>query len=223
MALSKGYAVSIDWERHFRAMKPSGPRPAFGSVLGEHTVAELKDLLAAKQVEIDRVDQAYQKIVDQGPPTKEVSDWKLDWDLLKVRWADAKKEGQAAIDAWSFNLFVPDNMAAAESQYVGVIKALSQAYPELHTSPGDLIDLSQRLTKLGGTIDNGPIPQPSPDSDFDFNVLHTTDTITTAAQQAVKPLLPSTKTLILIAVGVGAGLVLLPRLLMPLPLRMMVR
>jgi hypothetical protein len=191
--------------------------------LTEHTVAELKDLLAAKQLEVDRVDQAYQKLLDKGPPTKEVADWKSDWDKFKERWQGATKEAQAAIDAWKWNPFVPDNMAVAESQYVGVIKALSQAYPELHTVPGDLIDLSLRLTQLGGTIDNSPIPQPRPDSDFDFNALHTANAITTAAEHAVQPLIPGKKTVFWVAVGLGVGLFLLPRLLIPAPIRMVLR
>lgn len=218
--------MSFDWEQHFRAMKAVGPKPRFGTVMGEHTVAELKDLLAAKDVEIARVEQAYQKILDQGPPTQAVVQWKNDWDSFRTRWNSAKKDAQDAIDAWGYNLFVPDNMAIVESQYVGVVKALSQAYPELHTIPGDFVDLSARLTELGGVVDSGPIPQPKPGSDFDLNALHNATAITTVIDQAghaIQPFLPGKKTLILVAIGLGLGLVLLPRVLMPFPLRMIAR
>lgn len=215
--------MSIDWEQHFRAMKAVGPKPKFGTVLGEHTVAELKDLLAAKTVEVDRVEKAYQKILDLGPPKPEVTAWKTDWDTFKERWSAATKEAQDAIDAWSWNPFVPDNMAAAESQYVGVLKALSQAYPELHTVPGDLNDLGIRLTQLGGEIDNSPLPQPQPNSDFDFNALQTTNAAAQVAQHAADALTLSKKTWVIIGLGVGLGLFILPRLLIPAPFRMIIR
>lgn len=194
--------MTTDWEKHFRQRRPKS-NTDFGMVGGQHTVAELKDLLAAQMYSVNQT----QKAINDNTPSLALhpDDYVLllnDWNVLLARWNQAAAAAQKVIDAW--HPF--DTLAIAENEYVGILKALQITYPQLYTSPGDLIDIVQRLKKLNVTPDYSQMPQPTAGSDADFQVLQTTNAIVDAAT-------PSKKTWIYAAIGAGLAGLFLPRIL----------
>lgn len=195
----------MNWERHFRNMKPRAFD--YGSIGGVPTVAELRDLLEAHQYSIDQTEAAFNAHsfeLSRKDPTAYVL-WLNDWRVLKARWNAARAKAEALLNE---SRLLPDNASPAGPEYVGVLKAIQLSYPELRTSPGDLVDMVSRLTKMGAKPDLSGMPQPKPDSDFDLGALQLADKLQQAAT-------PSKKTWIVLGVAAGVGLLLLPKVLIP--------
>lgn len=236
----------MNWERHFRAMKKTeysteysvsfGSDADFGTVAGSHSVAELEDLLAAQQYSIDQTKDAFnshsQELSrgDQAVYQK----WIADFKALQARWEPARAKAQKVIDERraivnSDDWFaLPSTLATAEDEYKALLKAVQQSYPELRTSPGDLVDLAGRLTRMlqaigAPKIDFSETPQPRKDTDADLNLFKSVNTVTDSIEKAASALKPSTKMLVILGLSVGAGLLILPKLLAFTPARMILR
>lgn len=141
------------------------------AILGQPTVQDMKDLLAAKDYTIAQVGNAYNAFAAQWA-AKDVAaqaQWFGDWSSLNARYGAAKSKAQGAIDAESniaTAMFPDSTKVVPQSAWDGVLKALKQTYPDNAVSPGDLDDLSNRLTAAGQPQDFSKMPQPAPDADL---------------------------------------------------------
>lgn len=136
------------------------------TVLGKQTVAELKDLLAAKDYTVGQLDRAY---ADFAPtwvnrdPTGFV-DWTTDWNAFHGRYEGARTAAQRAIEFAKLNP-VGDSLLVADTEYQGVLRALKQVDGTI--TKGDLQDLYNRIAAAGKTPDVSHTPQPvAPDADL---------------------------------------------------------
>lgn len=188
------------------AAEKRAKNPDFGTIGGVPTVAELMDLVKAHQYSIDQIQKTFdanQTLVIKKDPT-----WLADWSVLKARWKAARAKADDLIDDW--RLF-PDELSPAGPEYVWLLKSVQLSYPELRTSPGDLVDLAGRLARIGVSTDFSQMPQPRAGTDFDLSTLQ-------AADAVIKAATPSPKNqALLIAGGILAGLVAL-RILVPFKL-----
>lgn len=145
---------------------------SFGTEMGLYTIAELRDLIKAKDQEMQAMTDAYNHFA----PTwhgADADDFANDWHALLARYAAARTIASAAMANTS--IFIPDNMNPVDSEYHGVINALIQH--EGMTAKGDFQDLYNRLT----TAQNKPVEgkdfhvgQPTKGSDADENALKAT-------------------------------------------------
>jgi hypothetical protein len=139
-----------------------------GTLLGMHTVAELKDLLAAKDYQLAQLGQAFSKATGwaTSDPTSYAA-WQTDFSALMQRYNAARTQAQAIVDANSASI-IPANMdVTGEGPYELVLAAIHHD-PE---QTGDLTDLDRRLTKGAGvTADYSQTPQPTSGSDVDLSV-----------------------------------------------------
>lgn len=168
----------MNWEQHFRGMRRGGAvpaRPEFGAFLGTHTIADLKQLLAAQDYTFSQIDAQVPKLL--VPPLvldTRVADWMADWQALKQRYANARAKAQSTIDSWSIQ---PDSIRTAEAEYQGILGSLdsSIANPTLNGwQKGDLQDLLGRMADIGAHPQFPNMPQPNPKDDFDTQFIETT-------------------------------------------------
>lgn len=197
----------MNWERYFRNTRQTKLADDdlfdFGTVGGTRTIAELRDLVAAHTYSIEQT----RKAINNGTPTLALRPQEYvlllnDWNVLLARWNAARAAAQTALNSWHA---LPENLAPAESEYVGILKALQLSYPELRTSPGDLVDIVGRLTKLNVPTNYSQMPQPRAGTDADLEVLKATDSVIKAAT-------PSNKTWVKTGIVAVAALVVLKKL-----------
>lgn len=158
-----------DWNSHFRSLsKQPKAQAEFGTVGGLYTVAELKDLIAAKDADLANLavltKQAFQSW--QTKDSNSANAWHNDYQSLLSRYATAKTQGASM--AWS--AFMPDSMTPADDAYKGVLTAINPLWQSNTNAPGSLGDLNLRLAQGSqqALANPRPIPQPSPSSDFDL-------------------------------------------------------
>jgi hypothetical protein len=174
----------------------------FGKTLfGDWSLAELQELIDAKDKEFQVLDSAYANTQSSQWPNPQVQgDWVNDWTSLKSRYNQAKSAALNVISIAKANFLAPPlSMTTAEPYYSNVIHALKQN-PNTITK-GDLDDVHQRLNAIK-PIPTYTVPQPSKANDF-----------ATSLSQVLAPLDPIgdvharanwTKDL---AIGVGASLI----------------
>lgn len=138
------------------------------TIFGSYTVAELIDLLAAKDYEIGQIQQA----IDSRHGNPVDATFAADWKAVQDRYNAAKTVANAAI-ALAKVTPGPNSMILADSEYQGVLKAVKQD-PSTITK-GDLQDIHNRLDAAGSTPVYPKMPQPDPDSDFEENAIKTLD------------------------------------------------
>jgi hypothetical protein len=146
-----------------------------GTVLGNPSLAELRDLLRTKDYEIDALGQAWGDLSPtwiQKDPTAYVA-WTNDFDALKTRYLAAREHAELVLGLSSLNPlnFLPEKAQAAGSAWDEVLAAVS---PVPNTvSPGSLHDLYNRLEAAGGQVDLSHYPALTPGNDLDMEVLST--------------------------------------------------
>lgn len=215
----------FNWETHFRAVsKAAKARKAlaveFGTVNGQYTIAELIDLLAAKDEEIKRIDDAFTAFAPTYPG--DFGAWQTAWTTLKSNYNNAKSSAQNQITAAKLNV-VPNNMIVADQAYKDVLTSLNPSWQQNTAAPNSLSDLQNQLTKMGATVDNSPLPQPTPGSDVDLtalkganqtiqNVEKAEQAILGGAKGAVKALLPKNFWWY-VAAAAAASVIVLPKVL----------
>jgi hypothetical protein len=164
----------MNWDDHFKKVSRRATQPPadFG-ILGlasEKTTSDLRDLIAAK-------DDVFAQIEQHTQGVKVDPEWMRDWQNLKARYKVAHDAATAflspvhdAQDIATGLVLGPVGMVGATLKkaqdilgfknaapyYDGVLKAIQQSYPELHTSKGDLQDLYNRMP-----FALKPIPQPT--------------------------------------------------------------
>ncbi len=179
---------------------------------GNHTVAELRDWIAANDFVVGRIASGWAEI---GPAWTAVDPagagaFGEQWAALRARYELARAGAEARFLLAKLDLFLPDSLSPAEDQWQAVARALER-YPGGPQSPGDLQDLYARIaaarTQLGApAIDFTGLPQPTPGSDADLNLYQASD----AAIRAGEAQLPSSGTSwgLVLAGACGLGLYL---------------
>lgn len=193
-----------DWEKHFRQRRQLDPD--FGTVAGSHTIAELKDLLAAHQYSIDQTEGAFNAKsfeLSRSINPAVYGAWLSDWRSLRARWDAARALAESAISTWHV---LPDNLSPSETEYRALAQAVQQSWPIPHTSQGDLVDLVGRLKDMGAVATFENMPQPSAGSDADLEVFKAANAVADAAK-------PTNKKMIYALVGAAVAGLFLPRIL----------
>lgn len=152
------------------------------TILGKHTVSELKELLDAKDYQIRQVDEKAKSIfshLDQ--------DWQNDWSMFLDRWKLARGKANSMITKTLLaNSFVGPTVMPAEDEYQAVLHALTHTTGTVQK--GDFQDLSNRVDAIS-KIDFSKTPQPNA-LDLDLagfkNADSTKKAIDEAARQAAE-------------------------------------
>lgn len=232
-----------NWEQHFRQMRPDQygvshypSRSDFGMIGNAYSVAELIDLVAAKDVAVSNIEKLLGEV--QGKPF-DTSIVSSHLSILKNRYQSARNAAETAITLARLNFLVPNTMIPADAEYKGILAALNPKW-ESHTwsqGDGSLEDLQNTLTTMGATgITASPTPQPKGGTDFNLNQLQTASMLTTMAEGAAQgggKLLGSgvsgvfgqldMATLAKIGVVAALGMIFLPKLLAMGPARLLIR
>ncbi len=147
-----------------------------------YSVAELRDLLVAKDQEMKALEDAWRAYDPTWMGVDSAGDnvWMADFNTLKARYGAARGSANAAIALGEASK-KPDNEIAADGEYRGVLRAL-QVQSGL-VSAGDLQDLWNRLQNAmtAHAVASGFKPpvihvpggvwQPTKGSDVDLNRL----------------------------------------------------
>lgn len=170
-------------------------------LFGHHVVAELKDLVSAKDFVIAKT-EAFRATV-AAPDAS----WDADWAAFKARYAKAHASAMVKILAFDSAFTqamslgqagVRSSVVPCEDEYQGILTALTRIAGSL--SKGDYQELYNRIDPTGKAIDFSKMPQPTA-VDADLNVLNgatvatnTMDDIAAAAlkkaKEAAKPVVP---------------------------------
>jgi hypothetical protein len=154
-----------------------------------YTVAELADLRAAKDVDLQDLDQHQADFA----PTWVAQDsagyvaWINDRSALGTRYDAAKSQADSDLElrkfadpAWDI---LPATMQDADAQYKAVLAALNPSWQQNTNAPGSLGDLDLRLQQASGApTDYSNQPQPTPGSDFDLTLLQGAGAITSPSK-----------------------------------------
>jgi hypothetical protein len=140
------------------------------TILGEQSLAELKDLLAAKDKEFAVITNALASTPQTSwPNTALYTDWMNDWTALQARYNAVRKLAQGDIDTGNWQP-VPLSIQPAQMRWNDVIKAIQPVYNT--TTKGDLVDVHARLNAVQ-KIPVYTVPQPLKSSDFEQTVFTT--------------------------------------------------
>lgn len=151
------------------------------TILGYHSVAELSDLVLAKDVAMRNLGRRFLEVANTE---QDFSTFVPVYQALVARYNVARAIAQEAINNSAYSAR-PTNMIRAEDEYNGLLTALNPRWQEHTWSPGDgsLEDLYAQVIAFGSTGKNDePTPQPQSGSDYDFNVLTTTGQVTSAIE-----------------------------------------
>ena len=180
------------------------------TVLGQQTVAELRDLLAAKDYTVRQIEQAYKDFAStwEKRDASAFTDWTADWHTFRRRYDAARASAQHAIDGAKLNP-LSDSLLPADAEYQGVLHALKQVDGTI--TRGDLQDLYNRITAAGKTPDVSQTPQPKA-PDEDLRAYKAADTAVKAVETAERAVAKSAENAlspkVVIAGLLGLGLVL---------------
>lgn len=177
----------MNWSKHFRTISRNEKGQAeFGTVAGQYTVAELKDLLAAKDASMtalaSQVVQFFSTWQKQNP--SDANAWHAQYASLLSNYAKAKSNANLVIGGASMGL-LPDSVIPADDTYKAVLTALNSAWAQNTNANGSLGDLLMRLSNAGAQNSPVNIPQPQA-ADFDLNNMQRANTIANQVPSPVK-------------------------------------
>jgi hypothetical protein len=174
-------AMEASRPRGARAPGVGGGNAAFGvdvvdveaSFEGEHSTADVADLIKSGQYRIDQIGKAYVAITPTwlAKDPKGYGDFTADWTALQARWVAAKTK---ALTATSTSSMVAGGMTyglvgtSVDDAWTALLKAMKQGGDGAQVQKGDLDDLDRRLTAAGGRVDYSQMPQPHPDAGLEF-------------------------------------------------------
>lgn len=148
------------------------------TILGKWSVAELKDLVKAKDYDVKQVQDA--RNLGQADAA-----WDADWAAFKSRYNDARTSAMLRIGEAGALLTVSDSVIPAQEQYEGILRALTKT-PGRYTDK-DFQGLHNRLvTFLGHPIDFSEQPQPKAGTDTDLDAYRGADSAVKAVEAAAK-------------------------------------
>lgn len=154
----------------------------FGTVGGLYSIAELADLVAAKDVDVKVLGTDSQRFMPQWQQSDPATagNWQADYTALMARYNAARADAEAAIAASQTGLssLIPANMITApgDVQYQGLLSALNENWKTNDAStPGSIEDLRARLSQAGAQLSTYSVPQPRAGTDADMNTLQAAD------------------------------------------------
>jgi hypothetical protein len=180
------------------------------TVLGQQTVAELRDLLAAKDYTVRQIEQAYAEFAPSwsSRDAAAATQWKADWTAFRKRYDVARAGAQHAIDFAKLTP-VSDSLLPADSEFQAVLRALKQVDGTI--TKGDLQDLYSRISSAGKAPDVSQTPQPTA-PDADLRAYKAADTAVKTVEQAERAVAKSAESALspkVVVFGLlGLGLVL---------------
>jgi hypothetical protein len=232
----------MNWEQHFRAMRSGRPSPyqlqayGFGMIGNAYSIAELIDLVAAKDVTLANIDKLLGEV--QAKPF-DLGDVSSRLNALHARYQAARANAESAITMARLNFLTPNTMIPADTEYKAILAACNPHWESHSWAPGDgsMEDINNTLTTMGATgATASPIPQPKSGSDFDLNQLQTANAAITMAEGAAKGAGSLVgkgvsgvfgnldwSTIAKVALIAGAGIVILPKLLAMGPAKLLIR
>lgn len=147
------------------------------TIAGFHSVAELKELVKAKDFDIAQVQNDADAFVNdwrQGDLAR-ASQWMIDWVAFRDRYRLARAAAMLTIGA-AATAPVPDAMIPAEPQWDLVLRALRA--DESRVAPTDFQGLYTRLVAARGEqTDFSGQPQPTGIEDADLRFFKATEPI----------------------------------------------
>jgi hypothetical protein len=151
--------------------------------LGDYTISDLVDLIAAKTTEVQAIDRSLSNI-GPGWQSRDVGSYSSfynDWNALKARWQKALDAANSAITASKF-VFSPASIIPAPTEYAGILSALAPGGDTVVS--GDLTDLARRLQNAGGQSATS-VPQPTA-TDIDLKIFQASDSAAKSMPSFVK-------------------------------------
>jgi hypothetical protein len=179
------------------------------TVLGRHSVGELRDWLASIDYEMAQIASAYGLFapVWQAQDPGSHQDWAADWAALQTRYGAARGRAQSLLARARLELGIPDSVLPAEDEWQAVRHALARTPGQV--AKGDLQDLYARLEGAQGKpVDVSRVPQPTA-PDADLAAFKAADATIRAGESAARQITPSKTTGALLVVGLGFALGLL--------------
>ncbi len=195
------------------------------TIFGQHTFAELKELIAAKDYEHTQIQAAY----DAKPAIVNAADpkWSNDWQAFLARYKSARLVCLAEIaTAGATTLGASLSVTPAEKQWQTLLHTLTQDPSKPYTDL-DEQGLFVRLQKAGVQPDVSHVPQPT-SADIDLGVYKGADdllkggaAVVAAATDAGKKSVSSHPLLYVFGglAAVGVGYVALRAVIPPNPFR----
>jgi len=186
------------------------------TILGMATIAELRDLLKAKDYTIDQLTEAWTGFLPTWAQRDltGMQDYQHDFDALVSRYQKARARAQAAIDDAAYHRAHPgfgervpaDSLINAQSEWDGVLDALNPDWRNNGRPKGSLQDLNDRLQKAQGkAVDYRDMPQPAINSDADLNLFKKADLL--LRNTGVLPPSPGQFPWARVLIGGAAGLI----------------
>jgi hypothetical protein len=173
------------------------------TILGSHTVAEVKELITNTDYDISQVLAAYHAFLPRWANTDQRAGWEADWKQFFSRYSDARAWAKAKIIATTISSpLVGPTVMPAEDAWQSILHAISKDYP-LYTK-GDFPDLTKRLQAAGANITFPNRPGYTA-IDLDLTGLKAADAATKVIPPAAQP--QNWKYLIMGAGVVGAAYV----------------
>lgn len=128
------------------------------TVLGNHTIAETRDLMRTVEFRIERAADLVNRLPFSTDNVKLVKEWN---EFVEVRWKNAHDQALNRILVLKFdNPLASESVIPAEGEFKLVMKARNQQGEGI-VVPGDLSDLIHRLEVGSGQSldeDNHPLP-----------------------------------------------------------------
>lgn len=128
------------------------------TIAGAHTIAETKDYQAQTEWRIDGLNDALAKVKRENPSAIDTDPTlPADWNTFLARWVAAKGWTKTKyVAAMIANPILGVDVFPNEDGYQALVHAVSVTMPYTdHDLPG----LQNRITKIGGIFDNGPMPK----------------------------------------------------------------
>jgi hypothetical protein len=141
--------------------------------LGQPTIAEEVDFIAAKDYQVQQLADAFKTfspkwIIKDGAG---MAKWITDWGAFWQRWQPARRG--ALIEIYAAKAVPLPNTQIPAAAWTAILKAFTKTPG--HVQLGDFSDLTVRLIKAGAHVDMSRTPQPQSGSDLDLTALHITD------------------------------------------------
>ncbi len=176
------------------------------TILGKHTIAETRDLIAAtdyRVMQMDRTIEAVRTKRPVGPYTAEETSLENDYGAFKERWAKCK--GDALFDLRMLSIsnpLAPEDMQSAEAIYKRVDDCVRVTNPRLVTIQQRIDSLAVArgvtpidLSKMGSFFQSG---------DVDFDGLKKIDAGIKAGEDAASKTVKSNTALYVAGGAIGA-------------------
>jgi hypothetical protein len=139
----------------------------FGTVLRQHTLGEVKEIIALNDWRIQILNKAVDRIIARGVPTIQQQKLIQDWKTFMIRWNEAKQSAELSIKTVDATSPIPVDYYPAEKDFQNVLNAISKTYPSYTDT--DLGGLHHRIETIESI--NWKQEQPRPESHV-FDVDH---------------------------------------------------